>query len=80
MSILCVMLAPFLAVRCCFKQVLFDRNYEDSYSDPGSPMTRRTPLGTYVLAQLAGNSGDSGDSRSLLLQVSSRYVSICRCR
>lgn len=43
--------------------MLFDRNYEDAYTDPGSPATARTPLGTYTLAQLAG------PSRRLLLQV-----------
>jgi dipeptidyl aminopeptidase/acylaminoacyl peptidase len=43
------------------KSVLFDRNYEDSYSDPGSPMQRRTSQGTYVLAQVNGQ-------RQLLLQ------------
>jgi hypothetical protein len=43
--------------------VLFDRNYEDAYTDPGSPATARTPLGTYTLAQLAG------PGRRLLLQV-----------
>ena len=30
------------------------RNYEDSYTDPGSPVTRRTQYGTYVLVQLDG--------------------------
>ncbi|KAG1675325.1 hypothetical protein FOA52_015999 [Chlamydomonas sp. UWO 241] len=34
--------------------VLFDRNYEDVYSDPGSPLTRRTQWGTYVLARVDG--------------------------
>lgn len=33
-------------------QVLFDRNYEDAYTDPGSPASRRTSLGTYVLAMV----------------------------
>ncbi|GBG77789.1 hypothetical protein CBR_g25720 [Chara braunii] len=28
------------------------RSYEDVYSDPGSPMTRRMPIGTYVLAKI----------------------------
>jgi len=46
-------------------QVLFDRNYEDAYTDPGSPATARTPLGTYTLAQLAG---PAGGPRRLLLQ------------
>lgn len=30
------------------------RNYEDAYSDPGSPASRRTSLGTYVLAMVDG--------------------------
>eukprot|EP00897_Mesotaenium_endlicherianum_P002958 jgi/Mesen1/2690/ME000167S01839 len=33
-------------------KILFDRSYEDSYSDPGSPMVRRTSQGTYVLARI----------------------------
>lgn len=28
------------------------RNYEESYSDPGSPLTRRTEWGTYALARI----------------------------
>ena len=32
--------------------LVFDRSYEDRYSDPGSPLLRRTPDGTYVLAQV----------------------------
>ena len=28
------------------------RNYEDAYTDPGSPASRRTSLGTYVLAMV----------------------------
>lgn len=43
------------------KEVLFSRNYEDSYTDPGSPAMRRTSLGTYVLAQVDGE-------RKLLMQ------------
>lgn len=31
-------------------RILFDRSSEDAYSDPGTPMLRRTSLGTYVLA------------------------------
>ena len=31
------------------KELLYDRNYEDVYSDPGSPLMRRTSLGRYVL-------------------------------
>lgn len=42
-------------------QLLFDRNYEDAYSDPGSPATRRTQWGTYVLALVDGE-------RKLLMQ------------
>ena len=57
--------------RCLWPQVLFDRNYEDAYTDPGSPATARTPLGTYTLAQLAG------PSRRLLLQVQQQS---CACR
>ena len=34
--------------------MLFDRSYEDSYTDPGSPVTRRTAWGTYILARLDG--------------------------
>ncbi|XP_021611544.1 probable glutamyl endopeptidase, chloroplastic isoform X1 [Manihot esculenta] len=33
-------------------RVLFDRSSEDAYSDPGSPMMRRTPSGTYVIAKI----------------------------
>ncbi|KAL4572179.1 hypothetical protein LXL04_018948 [Taraxacum kok-saghyz] len=32
-------------------RLLFDRSSEDVYSDPGSPMLRRTPDGTYVIAK-----------------------------
>lgn len=32
-------------------RILFDRSSEDVYSDPGSPMLRRTPIGTYVIAK-----------------------------
>jgi hypothetical protein len=42
-------------------QLLWDRDYEDAYTDPGSPATRRTTLGTYVLATLEG-------TRQLILQ------------
>ncbi|KAJ7522459.1 hypothetical protein O6H91_18G011700 [Diphasiastrum complanatum] len=38
-------------------QILFDRSTEDVYSDPGSPMLRRTSLGTYVLAQIKLSNG-----------------------
>jgi hypothetical protein len=37
------------------------RNYEDAYTDPGSPATRRTSSGSYVLALV-------DDERKLLLQ------------
>ncbi|KAK3034604.1 hypothetical protein RJ639_033559, partial [Escallonia herrerae] len=33
-------------------RLLFDRSSEDVYSDPGSPMLRRTPAGTYVIAKV----------------------------
>ncbi|KAF8067166.1 hypothetical protein HT031_002213 [Scenedesmus sp. PABB004] len=36
------------------KAVLFDRSFEDVYSDPGAPLTRRTAAGTYVLAKVDG--------------------------
>ncbi|KAG2450262.1 hypothetical protein HYH02_004773 [Chlamydomonas schloesseri] len=34
------------------KTVIFDRNYEDTYGDPGSPLTRRTQWGTYSIARI----------------------------
>lgn len=33
-------------------RILFDRSSEDVYSDPGSPMLRRTKAGTYVIAKI----------------------------
>ncbi|KAI0528954.1 hypothetical protein KFK09_001498 [Dendrobium nobile] len=33
-------------------RILFDRSSEDVYSDPGSPMMRRTQEGTYVIAKI----------------------------
>lgn len=42
-------------------QVLSDRNFEDAYSDPGSPVTRRTPQGSFVLAMV-------DDQKKLLMQ------------
>ncbi|KAL6968624.1 hypothetical protein U1Q18_034423 [Sarracenia purpurea var. burkii] len=33
-------------------RILFDRSSEDVYNDPGSPMLRRTPAGTYVIAKV----------------------------
>ncbi|KIY94927.1 hypothetical protein MNEG_13035 [Monoraphidium neglectum] len=34
--------------------LLFDRSYEDVYNDPGSPLSRRTENGTYILAKVDG--------------------------
>lgn len=34
--------------------LLFDRQYEDVYSDPGSPLSRRTDNGTYIIAKVGG--------------------------
>lgn len=45
-------------------RILFDRSSEDVYSDPGSPMTRRTLAGTYVIAKLKKE--DDGDTYLLL--------------
>ena len=42
-------------------ELLFDLNYEDSYNDPGSPILRRIPNGSYVLAEI-------DKKRQLLLQ------------
>lgn len=39
-------------------RVLFDRSSEDVYSDPGSPMSRRTAAGTYVIAKVKKPDGD----------------------
>ncbi|KAM0947593.1 putative acylaminoacyl-peptidase transcription factor WD40-like family [Dioscorea sansibarensis] len=33
-------------------RILFDRSSEDAYSDPGSPMMRRTDNGTYVISKI----------------------------
>ncbi|KAL8138233.1 hypothetical protein V2J09_004234 [Rumex salicifolius] len=33
-------------------RILFDRSFEDVYSDPGSPMLRRSSSGTYVIAKI----------------------------
>ncbi|KAL3648109.1 hypothetical protein CASFOL_009077 [Castilleja foliolosa] len=41
------------------QRILFDRSSEDVYSDPGSPMLRRTPAGTYVIAKIK-KEGDEG--------------------
>ncbi|XP_004229392.1 probable glutamyl endopeptidase, chloroplastic [Solanum lycopersicum] len=45
-------------------RILFDRSSEDVYSDPGSPMSRRTPAGTYVIAKVKKE--DDGDTYILL--------------
>ncbi|KAK9828809.1 hypothetical protein WJX72_002171 [[Myrmecia] bisecta] len=42
-------------------KVLFDRNSEDAYTSPGSPASRRTANGSYVLAMV-------DDERKLLMQ------------
>ncbi|KAM6579330.1 hypothetical protein CsatA_003104 [Cannabis sativa] len=39
-------------------RILFDRSSEDVYSDPGSPMLRRTPAGTYVIAKIKKENDD----------------------
>jgi hypothetical protein len=39
-------------------RLLFDRSYEDVYSDPGSPFSRKTALGTGVLAEVRGGKAD----------------------
>ena len=41
-------------------RLLYDRDYEDSYADPGSPMSRRMPDGTYLLAQVEGPLPEDG--------------------
>ncbi len=33
---------------------LLGRSFEDVYSDPGSPLARRTSAGTYILANIEG--------------------------
>lgn len=40
-------------------RILFDRSSEDVYSDPGSPMLRRTQAGTYIIAKIK-KGGDEG--------------------
>lgn len=44
-------------------RILFDRSSEDVYSDPGSPMMRRTATGTYVIAKIKKD----GDDHTYLL-------------
>ncbi|KAG2552487.1 hypothetical protein PVAP13_9KG584100 [Panicum virgatum] len=40
-------------------RILFDRSSEDVYSDPGSPMMRRTDMGTYVIAKIKKQDGST---------------------
>ncbi|XP_021839183.2 probable glutamyl endopeptidase, chloroplastic [Spinacia oleracea] len=40
-------------------RILFDRSFEDVYSDPGSPMSRRTSYGTYVIAKIHKEEDDA---------------------
>nr|KJB49820.1 hypothetical protein B456_008G139300 [Gossypium raimondii] len=40
-------------------RILFDRSSEDVYSDPGSPMLRRTSTGNYVIAKLRKENDDA---------------------
>ncbi|XP_010679382.2 probable glutamyl endopeptidase, chloroplastic [Beta vulgaris subsp. vulgaris] len=40
-------------------RILFDRSFEDVYSDPGSPMSRRTSYGTYVIAKIRKEEDDA---------------------
>ncbi|KAL1558344.1 putative glutamyl endopeptidase, chloroplastic isoform X2 [Salvia divinorum] len=40
-------------------RILFDRSSEDVYSDPGSPMLRRTPSGSYVIAKIKKEGDES---------------------
>ncbi|XP_027353350.1 probable glutamyl endopeptidase, chloroplastic isoform X2 [Abrus precatorius] len=39
-------------------RILFDRSSEDVYSDPGSPMMRRTQDGTYIIARIKKESDE----------------------
>lgn len=39
-------------------RILFERSSEDVYSDPGCPMLRRTPTGTYVIAKVKKEDGE----------------------
>ena len=48
------------------KQVLFDRDYEDVYSDPGTPLVRKTENDTYVLLTLDPEPGTGGGRRFLM--------------
>jgi dipeptidyl aminopeptidase/acylaminoacyl peptidase len=44
--------------------IIYDRNYQDVYSDPGSFVTRRNDFGSYVLATDAGKAFLIGDGYS----------------
>ncbi|KAK7337522.1 hypothetical protein VNO77_18101 [Canavalia gladiata] len=39
-------------------RILFDRSSEDVYSDPGSPMMRRTQAGSYIIARIKKESDE----------------------
>lgn len=39
-------------------RILFDRSSEDVYSDPGSPMMRRTQAGTYIIGKIKKGSDE----------------------
>jgi len=39
--------------------ILFDRSSEDVYCNPGSPMFRRTAMGTYVIAKIKKEDGNT---------------------
>ena len=41
-------------------RLLYDRDYEDSYNDQGSPLSRRMPNGTYLIANVTGSIPESG--------------------
>lgn len=40
-------------------RILFDRSYEDVYSDPGSFVLRRTSAGTYIIARMRKENDDA---------------------
>jgi dipeptidyl aminopeptidase/acylaminoacyl peptidase len=45
-------------------RIMFDRNYQDVYSDPGDPVTKRNEFGSYVLAMDGDNIYSMGDGYS----------------
>jgi dipeptidyl aminopeptidase/acylaminoacyl peptidase len=45
-------------------KIIEDRNYQDVYSDPGQPVTKRNQFGSYVLALDGGNMFTIGDGFS----------------